>query len=137
VLSTEWLSPQAAAIALPTAQGYQPRLVDGRSCPLSLQELDTSQPTLLQIFSRGNPFRGQAGLSEFAANCFAYLNAHNCLAGLVVYGSPYVLESLLADLDPTVPYGFTYTQTPEGQTVLLSQLLAIAVAPNRTQTFTD
>jgi len=137
VLSTDWLSPQAAAIALPAAHGYQPRLVDGRSCPLSLQELDTSQPTLLQIFSRGNPFRGEAGLSEFAANCFAHLNTRNCLAGLVVYGSPYVLESLLDGLDSAVPYGFTYSQTSEGQAVLLSQLLAIAVAPNRSQTFTD
>ncbi|NEQ44977.1 MAG: beta-glucosidase [Leptolyngbya sp. SIOISBB] len=137
VLSTDWLSPQAAAIALPAARGYQTRLVDGRSCPLSMPKLETSQPTLLQIFSRGNPFRGRAGLSDFATQCFAHLNAHNCLVGLVVYGSPYVLESLLTELAPTVPYGFSYSQTPEGQAVLLSKLLAAAALANRSQAFTD
>jgi len=137
VLSTDWLNPQAAAIALPTAHGYRTRLVDGRSCPLALAELDISQPTLLQIFSRGNPFRGQAGLSDFAAQCFAHLSAHNGLAGLVVYGTPYVFESLLADLDAAVPYGFTYSQTPEGQAVLLAQLLSTAVTATSSRTFTD
>jgi hypothetical protein len=124
VLSTDWLSPQAGAIALPQAHGYETRLVDGRSCPLSPLELDAPPPTLLQIFSRGNPFRGRAGLSEFAAQCFTRLNAQNSLVGLVVYGSPYVLAALLSELAPTVPHGFTYSQTPEGQAVLLTQLFA-------------
>lgn len=138
VLSTDWLGPQAPAIALPAAQGYQTRLVDGRSCQLSPSALDSTQPTLLQIFSRGNPFRGQAGLSDFAARCFAYLNAQNSLAGLVVYGSPYVLESLLTELAPTVPYGFTYGQMPEAQTVLLSKFLPTAkTVVGRSRTFTD
>ncbi|MEM9118787.1 MAG: glycoside hydrolase family 3 N-terminal domain-containing protein [Cyanobacteria bacterium P01_F01_bin.56] len=137
VLSTDWLSPQTAAIALPAAQGYQTRIVDGRSCPLSLAELETTRPTLLQIFSRGNPFRGRAGLSDLAMQCFTHLNAHNCLAGLVVYGSPYVWQSLLTKLTSTVPYGFTYSQTPEGQSVLLSKLLKTETLANRNQAFTD
>ena len=137
VLSTDWLSAQAAAIALPQAHGYATRLVDGRSCPLSPLELDSPPPTLLQIFSRGNPFRGRAGLSEFAAQCFTRLNAQNCLIGLVVYGSPYVLAALLSELAPTVPYGFTYSQAVEGQTVLLTKLFATKVSTADSRAFTD
>ncbi len=137
VLSTDWLSPQAAAIALPAAQGYQTRLVDGRSCPLSLEALETSRPTLLQIFSRGNPFRGRAGLSDFAEQCFTHFRTHNRLLGLVVYGSPYVWESLRTELAPTIPYGFSYSQTPEGQKVLLSKLLVAETVADRSQAFTD
>jgi beta-glucosidase len=137
VLSTDWLSPQAAAIALPQAHGYETRLVDGRLCPLSPLELDAPPPTLLQIFSRGNPFRGRAGLSEFAAQCFTRLNAQNSLVGLVVYGSPYVLAALLSELAPTVPHGFTYSQTHEGQAVLLTQLFATQVSAADSRAFTD
>ncbi|RZM77308.1 glycoside hydrolase family 3 N-terminal domain-containing protein [Leptolyngbya iicbica] len=137
VLMADWLSPQAGAIAIPTAQGYCTRLVDGRSCPLAPLDFDSLPPTLLQIFSRGNPFRGRAGLSDFAAQCFTQLNAQNSLVGLVVYGSPYVLESLLAELPPTVPYGFTYSQTPEGQAVLLTQLFATKVRTVGDRTFTN
>ncbi|MEM6436918.1 MAG: beta-glucosidase, partial [Cyanobacteria bacterium P01_D01_bin.115] len=137
VLSTDWLSPQAAAIALPTAHGYCPRLLDGHDCRLPPTDLDTTLPTLLQIFSRGNPFRDRAGLSEFATQCFAHLNAQNCLVGLAVYGSPYLLEALLAALPAAIPYGFTYSQTPEGQAVLLSQLLSADVVTPHSQAFTD
>ncbi|MEM6837775.1 MAG: glycoside hydrolase family 3 N-terminal domain-containing protein [Cyanobacteria bacterium P01_C01_bin.120] len=137
VLSTDWLSPQAAAIALPTACGYRPRLLDSRVCHLPPTDLDTSLPTLLQIFSRGNPFRDRAGLSDFAAQCFAHLNAQNCLVGLAVYGSPYVLDPLLAALPTSLPYGFTYSQTPEGQAVLLAQLLPADIVTPHHQAFTD
>ena len=137
VLATDWLSAKAGAIAIPSAHGYQIRLVDGQTCPLSPLDLDSLPPTLLQIFSRGNPFRGRAGLSEFAAQCFARLNAQNCLLGLAVYGSPYVLASLLAEVPADLPYGFTYSQTPEGQAVLLTQLLATKMSIDRNRTFTD
>ncbi|MGD1941359.1 MAG: glycoside hydrolase family 3 N-terminal domain-containing protein [Leptolyngbyaceae cyanobacterium] len=139
VLNTDWLSPQAPAIARPAQRGYATQLVDPQICPVPVESLVASeQRTLLQIFSRGNPFRGTAGLSDYARQCFDQLNAHQLLAGLVVYGSPYVFEQLMGELSATVPYGFTYSQTPEGQAVVLHQLFATSsVQPSGQGAFTD
>ncbi|MEM7647915.1 MAG: glycoside hydrolase family 3 N-terminal domain-containing protein [Cyanobacteria bacterium P01_A01_bin.70] len=139
VLNTDWLSPQAPAIARPAQSGYQARLVDAQVCSVSADQLvQSDQPTVLQIFSRGNPFRGRAGLSDYARQCFDLLTARQLLAGLIVYGSPYVFEQLIAELPATVPYGFTYSQTPEGQAVVLAQLFSPAAAKSASQgAFTD
>ena len=139
VLNTDWLSPHAPAIARPAQSGYQARLVDAQVCSVSFEQLvQSDQPTVLQLFSRGNPFRGCAGLSDYARQCFEQLNARQLLAGLIVYGSPYVFEPLMAQLLATVPYGFTYSQTPEGQAVVLAQLFLPAAAKSARQgAFTD
>ncbi|MBE7381591.1 MAG: beta-glucosidase [Leptolyngbya sp. SIO1E4] len=138
VLNTDWLNRQAPAIAHPNQYGYVPRLLDSAACLLTPSSSAVPQiPTLLQIFSRGNPFRGSAGLSDLALHWFHFLQAADCLAGLVVYGSPYVLETLLADLASAVPYGFSYGQMPEAQGVILSAILPETQALERDKTFTD
>ncbi|MGD1908261.1 MAG: glycoside hydrolase family 3 N-terminal domain-containing protein, partial [Leptolyngbyaceae cyanobacterium] len=136
VLTTPWLSTTAPAIALPKQQGYSHRLIDTAGCSISPGRLPT-QPTLLQIFSRGNPFRGVAGLGEFALAWFRSLRDDDCLLGVVVYGSPYTLNSLLPELPREVPYGFSYGQMPASQAVVLSALLATAPAEAPTAVFTD
>lgn len=124
LLNAEYLSAQSAAIAIPTQLGYAVQVMDDQYCSPSTDHLTaTSQPTLLQIFSRGNPFRGRAGLSEYATQCFEALVAKRCLLGLVIYGSPYVLQELLKPLPATLPYGFSFGQMPEAQAGLLSHLL--------------
>lgn len=123
VLATEWLNHQAPAIAIPTQHGYQPRLLDNGACALSPDTLhQPGLPTLLQLFSRGNPFRGNANLSPMALHWLRYLQRTNCLVGLVVYGSPYVLDGVLAELRADIPYGFVYGQMPEAQAAILSVL---------------
>jgi beta-glucosidase len=139
VLSTDWLSRRAPAIALPLAAGYTPRLLDVGTCSRSPGPL-LSCPTLLQIFSRGNPFRGTAGLGDFALSWFRALRDYDCLAGLAIYGSPYTLDLLLPELPTTVPYGFSYGQMPEAQAVLLTTLLEVpkqTAAANKAGVFTD
>lgn len=136
LLTTPWLSATAPAIALPSQQGYAHRLVDTAGCSLSPGSLPPC-PTLLQIFSRGNPFRGVAGLGEFALAWFRSLRDADCLIGLVVYGSPYTLDSLLPELPQAVPYGFSYGQMPAAQAVVLSALLATSPATVKTTAFTD
>lgn len=136
VVQIGWLSPQAPAIALPARHGYAPRLIDTAACSLPPGSLAIA-PTLLQIFSRGNPFRGMAGLSDFCLSWFRFLRDADCLAGVLVYGSPYTLDLLLPELPSGVPYGFSYGQMPEAQAVLLSALLSerkTAIAP---MPFTD
>ena len=138
VLSTDWLSRQAPAIGIPEHYGYAPRLLDTGVCSLPPTDLSPSQPrTLLQLFSRGNPFRGSAGISDFALSWFRLLQDADCLAGLIVYGSPYVLEVLLSELAAAIPYGFAYGQMPAAQKVVLSTLFPEKAEPRMDTTFTD
>ncbi|MEL6765357.1 MAG: glycoside hydrolase family 3 N-terminal domain-containing protein, partial [Cyanobacteria bacterium J06607_6] len=138
VLSTDWLARHAPAIAMPKQHGYAPRLLDTGVCSLPPNDLSPHQPrTILQLFSRGNPFRGDAGLSDFALSWFRLLQDADCLAGLVVYGSPYVLEALLSELAADIPYGFAYGQMPTAQQVVLSALFPAKAKQGMDVTFTD
>ncbi|XGV95924.1 MAG: glycoside hydrolase family 3 N-terminal domain-containing protein [Leptolyngbya sp. BL-A-14] len=139
VLACEGLGRQCPAIALPQALGYQMQLVD-RCTPTIASELHTLgsnapeldaleshqhwQPTLLQLFIRGNPFRGSAGLTQTAIDWFHYLVETDQLLALVLYGSPYVLDQFLPTLPADVPYVFTYGQMPQAQAIALEILSA-------------
>lgn len=137
-LSTDWLSSTAPAIAVPAQNRYSPRLLDGRSCIVPLETLvEPPRPTLLQLFSRGNPFRGTAGLSDYSQACFEQLLRHRCLAGLIVYGSPYVRDFLRSALPADVPFGFSFSQTPEAQAVMMSALFPTPSATATDRAFTD
>lgn len=81
-----------------------------------------SQATLLQLFLRGNAFRGSTGLLPAAEQWFKTLLRNNNLQALIIYGSPYVLEQLLPDLPPTTPYVFSYGQMPQAQAIALEVL---------------
>ena len=138
VLRTDWLTGNAPAIALPMRNGYTPRLIDSHTCAQPLDSFVTPrQPTLLHVFSRGNPFRGTAGLSDYARACFEQLCRNDCLVGLVVYGSPYVAADLSTMIPTDLPFGFTYGQTVEAQELLLSALLPPSLTLSSKQAFTD
>ncbi|HEY9908529.1 MAG TPA: glycoside hydrolase family 3 N-terminal domain-containing protein, partial [Thermosynechococcaceae cyanobacterium] len=119
-LSSDFLGGHTPAIAYPAALGYRLQLID-RHTPIAI-DLDSPQRTLLQIFIRGNPFRGSAGLSHIAHDWVRSLVESNQLQALVLYGSPYVLEKLLPSLPPDVPYVFTYGQMPMAQAIALECL---------------
>lgn len=138
VLNADWLRSHAPAIAVLQTIGYQPRISDAAACAQTPDSFVTpNRPTLLQIFSRGNPFRGSAGLSDNAMNCLRALRHHNCLRGVIVYGSPYVAKYVLAALPDDVPFGFTYGQTPEAQAELLAGLMPERRLRMTSQAFTD
>jgi beta-glucosidase len=89
--------------------------------PLNLEN-QPWQPTLLQLVIRGNPFRGSAGLNQTAQNWLQFLLQTEQLHGLVIYGSPYILEKFLPSLPPDIPYVFTYGQMPAAQAIALNTL---------------
>ncbi|AFY62691.1 glycoside hydrolase family 3 N-terminal domain-containing protein [Synechococcus sp. PCC 6312] len=108
LLHQDYLSRTAPAVKLPVQFGFkQLELVD---CNTSLGQLKQipQQPTLVQIFSRGNPFRGLAGLSEQAQVKIQQLIASEHLVGIIIYGSPYVLDSIQPNLPKDIPYVFSY-----------------------------
>ncbi|MBF2086889.1 glycoside hydrolase family 3 N-terminal domain-containing protein [Thermoleptolyngbya sp. C42_A2020_037] len=123
VLEREFLNRTAPAIALPKQRGFRVEIIDEHT-PSSLVVSEPSPiPTLLQLFVRGNPFRGSAGLSQLAAVWFRHLRDTEQLAGLVFYGSPYILEQFLPQLPAEVPYVFTYGQMAQAQAIALQTLL--------------
>ena len=125
VLACDFLGRNAPAVALPRQLGYELQLVD-RHTP-SLEEASyplATQPTLLQLFIRGNPFRGSAGLPPVAKAWFKKLLKTDDLQALVIYGSPYALEQFLPELPPATPYVFTYGQLPEAQAIALEVLFS-------------
>ncbi|MEY4297948.1 MAG: hypothetical protein RLZZ423_1127 [Cyanobacteriota bacterium] len=150
-LDTQLNAPQlpamAPALLRPAAAGYAATLLDGRSpspwsgdpaAPLALERL-AAGPVLLQLFVRGNPFRGSAGGDEPWPAVVQQLLQARRLAGLAVYGSPYLWQALQPLLPPTVPAAYSPGQMPQAQAVLLEQLglAAAALEGGFTGGFTD
>ena len=122
--------PQLPALELPTTWGFRPVLLEPRSprpwsdapeAPLNLATLGDG-PVLLQLFVRGNPFRGSSAASEPWAQTIVQLQQLGRLAGLVVYGSPYLWQSLQGVLDPGIPATYSPGQMPQAQTLALHSL---------------
>lgn len=122
LLDCGFLSRKAPAIDHPRKQGYQVQIVDGNMPEMPLADM-APQPTFLQLFIRGNPFRGSAQLSHKAQAWFELLLETQQLQALAIYGSPYALAQYQAQLPPEIPYAFSYGQMPQAQALILSQLL--------------
>jgi beta-glucosidase len=125
-LNCKELGHHTPAIAHPKAMGYHHlQIVDSYTPALLGSTSDSSLPTLLQLFVRGNPFRGSAGLTHQARDWLRYLVASQQLQGLVIYGSPYLLEHLQPDLPAGLPYRLTYGQMPVAQAIALQSLMPL------------
>jgi beta-glucosidase len=129
-IDCDFLSRQAPAIIIPKSLSYQLQIIDQYSgykpeLEGNLQELATTpRQTLLQLFIRGNPFRGSAGATSTTQNLVKKLLQLEELQALVIYGSPYVYQKFRTLLPETVPSIFTYTQTPLAQAVALETLFS-------------
>jgi beta-glucosidase len=129
-LGCAFLPLGAPALALPAAAGFEACLIDGRSpspwsgvpeAPLALERLG-SGPVLLQLFVRGNPFRGRADGGEPWPAVIRQLQQAGRLAGLAVLGSPYLWEQLRVLLADDIPAAFSPAQMPLAQAELLASL---------------
>ena len=129
-LACPFLPAMAPALVRPAGAGYQSCLIDSRSpspwsgdpqAPLALERLPGG-PVLLQLFVRGNPFRGSAGGEEPWPAVVSQLLAKGRLAALAVYGSPYLWESLRPLLPDSLPAAYCPGQMPLAQALLLDRL---------------
>ncbi len=126
VLGCEFLGNHTPAIALPAQLGYELQLIDDRAGAIGdTANTDSFSPTLLQVFIRGNCFRGSAGLTEAAQNWFHKLLKTGELQAVLIYGSPYVLEQFLPHLPPTIPYIFCFGQMSAAQAIALELLFGL------------
>ena len=119
VLHCPFLGRTAPAVTVPTAQGYTLQLLDSRSADIS--RVQTEVTTLVQLFIRGNPFRSSGGLSAIAAQLIKALG--NNVQAVVIYGSPYVWQTIQALLPAGTPCVFTYGQMKMAQAIALKPLL--------------
>lgn len=132
ILSCEFLGHHTPAIALPKQLGYKLQIIDDRTDIQDPELLisdrsshlseDRYSSTLLQVFIRGNCFRGSAGLTQAAKDLFKKLLSTEELQAIVIYGSPYILEQFLPALPRTIPYVFSYGQMPAAQGIALETL---------------
>lgn len=128
------LDRTAAAIAWPQSHHYQLKLIDTQGC-IQWPQGDRLRPSLVQLFVRGNPFRGTAALMQLATTWLDALREDERLQGVIVYGSPYALEQLRPHLGQAA-HGFTYGQMPLAQSLILSALLP-NLATTLSREFTD
>lgn len=122
ILDCDFLGRTAPAIALPSQFGFtQVEIVDRYTPHIDLSNRAAS-PTVLQLFIRGNPFRGIVGLTQAAQDWFTFLLNTNQLYAIVVYGSPYALDRFIPNLPSDIPYVFSYGQMQAAQAIALEAL---------------
>lgn len=119
VLNSNFLDLQTPAIAIPQQLGYQRQILDRNSLNLIASD---RRKTLLQLFIRGNPFRGSAGLTPEAINQYNQLIKSDRLQALIIYGSPYILKWFLTRIKPKTPWIFTYSQMDLAQAIAITTL---------------
>jgi len=122
--------PRMPALELPADQGFRAVLLEPRTlqpwgpdpdAPLNLALLGEGS-VLLQLFVRGNPFRGASANREPWRAAVVQLQRLGRLAGVVVYGSPYLWQSLQRVLDPGIPAAYSPGQMPQAQAQALHSL---------------
>ena len=116
-------------------QGVSP-WQDDPEAPLALDRLGEG-PVVLQLFLRGNPFRGGQDSQEPWKAAVQQLQRVGRLAGLMVYGSPYLWEELEPVLEPHLPAAFSPGQMPEAQRQVLETLLKKSGSSIAPRDFTD
>ena len=119
VLNTSYLDINSPAIAIPQKLGYHRQIVDSNTFDCILSD---SRSTLLQIFIRGNPFRGNSGLTANTKQIYQQLLSKGQIEGIVIYGSPYVLSWFKDVMDSKLPWAFSYGQMNQSQAIALKAL---------------
>ncbi len=118
---SEYIAPHTPAVAYACQLGYQTRLLE-QSDFLRVPE----EPGLLQIFMRGNPFRGRAGLTPQTKEIIQTMLRNGKVEGLIIYGSPYVSNWLQLHLPEGLPWVFSYGQMPLAQKLAFETLFPIS-----------
>jgi beta-glucosidase len=123
LLNCSFLDIQTPAVAIPQKFGYQRQIIDQNSLVSAQSD---SRSTLLQVFIRGNPFRGTAGLTKVAQEFYQQLLRSGQIEGLVIYGSPYVKDWFVAQLATELPWIFSYGQMNLAQGMALKVLFGLS-----------
>ena len=139
------LSGWSPALRIPETQGFRSVVLHGEGlspwsgqpkAPLALEGLGNG-PVMLQLFLRGNPFRAGRDAQEPWAAAIQQLVTLNRLAGVVIYGSPYLWESLQPILPSGCPAAYSAGQMQEAQRQVLTGLFPTSSPAGGGGAFTD
>ncbi|GBF79659.1 glycoside hydrolase family 3 N-terminal domain-containing protein [Aphanothece sacrum] len=126
LLSCKFLEGQKPAVMIPEKLGYDLQLIEQNNLELFLKD---DRVTLLQIFIRGNPFRGNAGLTDEAQKVYKKLIKKEKVQGLIIYGSPYVKDWFLEKtkvFKTKLPWIFSYGQMADSQKIACETLFDLS-----------
>lgn len=123
LLNCDFLHRQTPAVTIPESYGYQTQLFDQRNLHLASYH---QQPILLQAFIRGNPFLGNGGLTDSAKAFYQKLLEVKGIQGMIIYGSPYILEWFLPRIKKNTPWVFSYGQMPQAQELACQRLFDLS-----------
>ncbi len=127
LLRARYLGHHVPAIQIPKQFGYEVEVIDQYISFAGLtEEEDRQLPKLVQLFIRGNPFRGSANLTNSIASQLQKMLQQGRIQGLVCYGSPYIIENLLPKVEGQIPYVFSYGQMPAAQEIALKTLFGLS-----------
>ncbi len=123
ILNSNFLDICSPAITIPEKLGYQTQVLDSHSLDCILLN---NNKTLLKIFIRGNPIRGTAGLSSKAQDIYEQLFKQEQVIGLIIYGSPYILNWFKTLITSELPWVFMYGQMPQSQAIAVQKIFNIS-----------
>ncbi|WP_071515776.1 glycoside hydrolase family 3 N-terminal domain-containing protein [Geitlerinema sp. PCC 9228] len=122
LLREEALKGHPPAIAVPWEKGYQLRLCDRFTPSVAYWEL--KGPVLVQLFARGHPFRGVAGMAPEVDVWLRQLLDRRQLQALVIYGSPYLRDRWFEILPEETVGLFSFGQMQAAQACLMEKIFA-------------
>ena len=125
LLNADFLDRQMPSFTIPKYLGYDLQLVDQHTLSSVVED---KRPTLLQIFIRGNPFRGNAGFDAKAKKIYKKMLDDSIVHGLILYGSPYILDWFQTNIDEELPWVFSYGQMGESQAIACQKLFNLSTA---------
>lgn len=123
LLNCDFLDRHSPAVLIPKQLGYPVQLVDQNNLSAALED---SRSTLLQVFVRGNPFRGTAGLTPVMADFYRQLLPSGLVLGIIIYGSPYVWQWFRTLFGPELPLVFSYGQIRSAQTLACKGMFGLS-----------
>jgi beta-glucosidase len=133
VLNCDFLDRASPAVTIPRQLGYEVQVVDRATLKSCLAD---DRSTLWQLFLRGNPFRGSAGLTEETKALYRALLKTGRIQGLIIYGSPYVFDWFRVHSEEAFPSLFTYAQESSAQKLACETLFGLtSLSCAQTDTF--
>jgi beta-glucosidase len=121
LLKNDFLTSSSPALTLPHQLGYHTLVTEQNQLPDNVGDIG-----LLQLFSRGNPFRGTAGLNPNTKQWLQQRLANSSIQALIIYGSPYIKDWLTAEINIKIPWVFIFGQMDLAQTIALHNLLIVS-----------
>jgi beta-glucosidase len=123
LLNCDFLDRACPSVLIPKGFGYE---VELRDQGLLDHEVTKNSSIVLQIFIRGNPFRGTAGLTQKSQSFYQQLFKNNQIKAVLIYGSPYILDWFLPLFADDLPWIFSYGQMPQAQAIAWEELLNLS-----------